>query len=189
MKKLILGGSFLALFVVLVQGVGGAQIPASETQLLAQVANEPANVAHYLDLAKLYVASGRLDEAEQMLNRAAQALRQQRQMTQMAGAQPGYMSPQAPLRVGGDIREPKKIRDVKPVYPAIAQTAGVQGVVILEVVIDPNGDVSDARILRSVPLLDEAAIDAVRQWRFTQTYLNGVAVPVIMTVTVNFTLG
>jgi len=64
----------------------------------------------------------------------------------------------------------------------------VQGVVILEAVIDTNGDVADARILRSIPMLDQAAVDAVRQWRFTPTLLNGVPVQVIMTVTVNFTL-
>jgi protein TonB len=64
----------------------------------------------------------------------------------------------------------------------------VQGVVILEAVIGVDGRVSDARILRSIPLLDQAAIDAVQQWEYTPTMLNGVPVPVIMTVTVQFTL-
>ncbi len=94
----------------------------------------------------------------------------------------------APLRVGGSIKEPRKIKDVKPVYPADAEAAGIQGVVILEAVVSPSGSVSDARVLRSVPGLDQAAVDAVRQWEFTPTLLNGVPVPVIMTVTVNFTL-
>jgi protein TonB len=94
----------------------------------------------------------------------------------------------APVRVGGDIKEPKKIKDVKPEYPADAQAAGIQGVVILETIIGPSGAVSDARVLRSIPALDQAAVDAVRQWEFTPTLLNGVPVPVIMTVTVNFTL-
>ena len=98
------------------------------------------------------------------------------------------MTADAPLRVGGDIKEPTKIKDVKPVYPADALAAGVQGVVILEAVIAPSGYVSDARVLRSVPALDQAAIDSVRQWAFTPTLLNGVPVSVIMTVTVNFTL-
>jgi periplasmic protein TonB len=74
------------------------------------------------------------------------------------------------------------------VYPSIAQSARVQGVVIVEATIGPDGKVSDARVLRSIPLLDQAALDAVRQWVFTPTLLNGVPVPVIMTVTVNFTL-
>jgi TonB family protein len=94
----------------------------------------------------------------------------------------------APVRVGGNIKTPTKVRDVRPLYPAAAQSAGVQGVVILEATIDVNGRVNDAKVLRSIPELDEAALDAVRQWEFTPTEVNGVLVPVIMTVTVNFTL-
>ena len=92
------------------------------------------------------------------------------------------------MRVGGNIQAPKKVKDVNPVYPPIAQSARVQGVVILEATIGPNGNVQDVRVLRSIPLLDAAAIEAVKQWSYTPTLLNGVPVPVIMTVTVNFTL-
>jgi TonB family protein len=92
-----------------------------------------------------------------------------------------------PLRVGGSIHTPTKIKHVPPVYPDDARAAGVQGVVILEAVIDEAGAVSSARVLRSIPMLDQAAIDAVRQWQFTPTLLNGVPVSVIMTVTINFT--
>ena len=73
-------------------------------------------------------------------------------------------------------------------YPAIAQSARVQGIVIIEATIAPNGKVTDTKVLRSIPLLDQAALDAVKQWEFTPTLLNGVPVPVIMTVTVQFTL-
>jgi protein TonB len=90
--------------------------------------------------------------------------------------------------VGGNIKPAQKTKDVRPVYPPIAQSARVQGVVIIEATIGPNGRVADARVLRSIPLLDSAALDAVRQWEFTPTLLNGVPVPVIMTVTVQFTL-
>jgi len=93
-----------------------------------------------------------------------------------------------PIRVGGDIRPPQRIRDVSPRYPAIAQASRVQGVVILEAVIGEDGTVQNVRVLRSKPLLDDAAVEAVRQWRFTPTLLNGQAVPVVMTVTVSFTL-
>jgi TonB family protein len=103
-------------------------------------------------------------------------------------APPPPPPPVAPVRVGGNIRPPTKIKNVNPVYPSIAQSARVQGVVIVEATIGPDGKVSDARVLRSIPLLDQAALDAVRQWVFTPTLLNGVPVPVIMTVTVNFTL-
>jgi protein TonB len=103
-------------------------------------------------------------------------------------APPPPPPPQAPVRVGGNIKPPTKTRDVKPIYPAIAQSARVQGVVIIEATIGPDGRVKDAKVLRSIPLLDQAALDAVKQWEFTPTLLNGVPVPVIMTVTVNFTL-
>jgi periplasmic protein TonB len=96
--------------------------------------------------------------------------------------------PAAPVRVGGNIKAPQKVKHVNPVYPPIAQSARVQGVVILEATIGPDGAVKDAKVLRSIPLLDASALDAVRQWQFTPTLLNGVPVPVIMTVTVQFTL-
>jgi TonB family protein len=94
----------------------------------------------------------------------------------------------APVRVGGNIRVPTKVKDVRPLYPPAAQSAGIQGVVIIEATIDVDGRVGDAKVLRSIPELDQAALEAVRQWEFTPTELNGVLVPVIMTVTVNFTL-
>jgi protein TonB len=96
--------------------------------------------------------------------------------------------PQEPVRPGGKIREPQKVRHITPAYPAFALAARVQGVVIIEATLGVDGRVTNARVLRSIPLLDQAAIDAVRQWEFTPTLLNGVPVPVIMTVTVNFTL-
>jgi TonB family protein len=93
----------------------------------------------------------------------------------------------APLRIGGQIKAPVKIKDVKPVYPAIAQSARVAGVVTIEATIGPDGKVIDAKVVRSVPLLDQAALDAVRQWEYRPTLLNGVPVPVLVTVTINFT--
>ena len=95
---------------------------------------------------------------------------------------------QQPLRIGGELKPPLKITDVKPVYPPVAYEAKVQGVVILEAVIDTQGDVVDAKVLRGVPLLDAAALEAVKQWQFAPTLMNGAPVPVIMTVTVNFRL-
>jgi protein TonB len=96
---------------------------------------------------------------------------------------------QGPVRVGThSIRTPVKTRDVRPVYPRMAQEARIEGVVIIEATISETGQVINAKTLRSVPLLEQAAIDAVRQWEFTPSMLNGVPVPVIMTVTVTFTL-
>jgi len=93
----------------------------------------------------------------------------------------------AAVRIGGQIKAPTKIKDVKPVYPAIARSARVAGVVTIEATIGPDGKVIDATVVRSIPLLDQAALDAVRQWEYTPTLLNGVAVPVRVTVTINFT--
>jgi len=99
---------------------------------------------------------------------------------------PGWA--QGAIRVGGNIPPPTKTKHVNPEYPAIAQSARVQGVVIIEAIIGPDGHVQDQRILRSIPLLDQAALDAVKQWEFTPVLLNGSPVAVIMTVTVQFTL-
>lgn len=93
-----------------------------------------------------------------------------------------------PLRVGGTVTAPAKVFDVAPVYPAIARSAGVDGTVILQATIGLDGRVEDVQVLRSVALLDEAAVAAVRQWRYTPTRLNGQPVAVIMTVTVSFRL-
>ena len=89
--------------------------------------------------------------------------------------------------MGGQIQAPVKIKDVKPVYPPDARAAGVKGLVILEATIGVDGRVADAKVLRSVAGLDEAAVGAVRQWEFTPTLLNGVPTPIVMSVTVNFT--
>ena len=77
---------------------------------------------------------------------------------------------------------------VAPAYPPLARTARVEGTVILEAVLDTEGRVREARVLRSVPLLDAAALEAVQQWTFTPTRLNGDPVPVVLTVTVVFSL-
>jgi periplasmic protein TonB len=97
-------------------------------------------------------------------------------------------APPSIVRAGVGVREPKKIADVRPVYPAIAQSARVQGSVILEAVINERGAVERIKVLRSIPLLDGAAIAAVQAWRYTPTTLNGVPVSVLMTITINFTL-
>ena len=89
--------------------------------------------------------------------------------------------------VGGTIKAPMKIRNVDPRYPSDLNAAKIGGVVILEVVVDPSGSVSDVTVLRSVnPGLELAAVDAVRQWKYTPTLLNCVPVEVRMNVSANF---
>ena len=103
------------------------------------------------------------------------------------GGMPGAPTAE-PIRVGGEVQPPKKVKDVRPEYPAMARNARVEGTVILEAVIDSRGVVADVRVLKSIPLLDDAAVEAVKKWRYQATLLNGEAVPVVMTVTVNFGL-
>jgi len=95
--------------------------------------------------------------------------------------------PAAPVRLS-TLKQPQRTVYVSPVYPDLARAAKIEGMVILEAVINPDGVVRDVRVLRSVPLLDEAAMAAVRQWRYTPTMLSGVPVAVVMTVTVTFRL-
>lgn len=95
---------------------------------------------------------------------------------------------QEPVRVGGEIDPPTRLVYKPPVYPQVAIAARLEGTVILEATIDAQGVVQNVTVLRSMPMLDKAAVEAVRQWRYTPTRLNGQAVPVIMTVTVTFSI-
>jgi protein TonB len=104
-------------------------------------------------------------------------------------APPAPPSPtKGPLPVGRDIKRPIKIINVDPEYPEIARAVRREGVVILEVVMATDGRVDSVRVLRGVPMLDQAAVAAVRLWPFEPARLNGQVVPVVMTVTVNFQL-
>jgi TonB family protein len=163
-----------------------------------EVAPEPAQgtssqeMSSVLDLAKIYFAQGRYEEAQGMLARAQGILARMRVTTTApidARIPVSTTLPPGVVRIGGNIKPPTKIHDVSPEYPPEARAGKVQGLVIVEAIIDPQGNVTDARVLRGVPLLDDAALTAVRQWTFTPTLMNGVPVSVAMTVTVNFRLG
>ena len=95
---------------------------------------------------------------------------------------------QQPIRVGGDVKAPERTFYLAPEYPVIARAAKVEGRVILEATIDESGAVRDVRVLRSDPLFDRAALEAVSRWRYTPTRLNGAAVPILLTVTLTFAL-
>ena len=96
--------------------------------------------------------------------------------------------PTKPVRVGGEIERPTLLHRVNPDYPQIAISAKKEGIVILEATVDTDGTVRHVRVLRSEPLLDDAAVDAVKQWRYAPLRLNGLAQPFILTVTVSFNL-
>ena len=101
---------------------------------------------------------------------------------------PPVPAPVKPVRIGGDIDRPTLLHRVNPDYPQIAISARKEGVVILEATVGADGAVSNVRVLRSEPLLDNAAVDAVKQWRYSPLQLNGRAQPFILTVTVSFDL-
>jgi TonB family protein len=138
-------------------------------------------------------------EADALRNRAMELAKQQGVTVAPRGAMgppppppppppAGPVDGMVPVRVGGSIPPPTKVRHVNPEYPEWARANKVEGVVILELVIDAAGAVREARVLRSITGLDDAAVEAVRQWLFTPTIVGGAARPVLMTVTVNFTL-
>jgi TonB family protein len=113
--------------------------------------------------------------------------------SRIAGARPQASTASAapaPVRVGGNIRPPRKMRHVSPVYPASMREAGLEGLVPMEAIIATDGKVQSVRVLTAEihPDLAQAAVDAVKQWQFEPTLLNGAAVEVVMNVSVSFTL-
>lgn len=101
---------------------------------------------------------------------------------------PPLVNGRTPVRIGGNIAPPERTKYVAPKYPQDALDAKVSGIVILEIVVDGEGKTFGAHVVRSVPMLDQAASDAVMGWEYTPVLLNGAPVPVLMTVTVNFTV-
>ena len=97
-------------------------------------------------------------------------------------------APAKPRRVGGDLQAPALIKRVEPDYPGVAVAGKVSGTVILEATVDEAGAVTDVKVLRSIILLDQAAIKAVKQWRYQPLIQNETPIPFILVVTVTFTL-
>ena len=96
--------------------------------------------------------------------------------------------PAGPVRVADLPVTPRKIGDMRPAYPEIARAARIEGTVILEAVLDTAGRVTQLRVIQSAPMFDQAALEAVRQWRYTPSLYGGRPVSVLMTITVRFTL-
>jgi periplasmic protein TonB len=94
-----------------------------------------------------------------------------------------------PLRVGGNVQQANLLRQVQPLYPPIAKTAHISGTVILHAIISKDGTIEQLEYVSGPPLLMKNAMDAVRQWRYRPTMLNGEPVEVDTTVSVVFTLG
>jgi len=102
---------------------------------------------------------------------------------------PAPPAPRSPVRIGGQIQPPTLLRRVEPTYPPMAVSAHLQGMVILEAIVDEEGTVTEVKVLRSVnPLLDREALAAVRQWRYSPVVLNGRPVPFVLSVSLSFSL-
>jgi TonB family protein len=146
---------------------------AAEDMLLSARRQQPDNVEPYRMLAQYYA------------RRATAFARQAQQQTPApAAGNPGERDENGVYRVGGPIAPPSRLDVAK--YPPEAVAAGIQGNVLAEILVNESGDVSDAKVVRSIPMLDEAALQAVRNWHFAPTMVNGQSVPVRMVVTVNF---
>jgi protein TonB len=102
---------------------------------------------------------------------------------------PPTVKPNGPVRVGGHVRQPKVIVQVLPKYPVLARETHVQGQVRIDAVLDEQGNVVEMKIVSGHPLLYQAALDALKQWKYEPTYLNDRPIAVRLIVTINFQLG
>jgi TonB family protein len=155
-----------------------------EPELRSAITSGAATRETFVELALLMIQQNRFEDAIVALRAAAAA-----PVPRFAETFDRTLARLQPIRVGGgDVRTPTKLKDVKPVYPPIAQSARVQGVVLIDAVIDEAGHVANARVTKSIPLLDAAALDAVSRWQYMPNDADGHPVAVVMTVTVNFVL-
>lgn len=99
---------------------------------------------------------------------------------------PKLVVPSEPIRVGGLVKEPHIVKLVQPIYPALAAKARVSGTVVIEATLTEEGNVDQIRVVSGHPLLIQAAIDCVKQWKYEPTLLNGTPVAVILTANVHF---
>lgn len=108
--------------------------------------------------------------------------------TAAAPAAPKDVKSRAPVRVGGRVREPQLVKRIEPFYPPLARQAHIQGTVVIDAVLDEHGNVVEMKVISGHPLLIQAAIDAVKQWKYEPTYLNDLPVAVQMNIMVTFRL-
>jgi periplasmic protein TonB len=108
----------------------------------------------------------------------------------IVGGLPTEAPPPPPkaVRIGGQIKQPKLLNQVRPIFPELAAQARLSAIVIMEALVDTQGRVKSVTVLRGAPLFDEAAQEAVKQWRYQPLLLNGVPTDFILTVTINFSL-
>jgi TonB family protein len=150
-----------------------------------------------LDMAAFYVTREQFELADRVLTRALETVRKE-QATCMGGTRVGATMAGAGARgrgsrpgappAAGTITEPRRVKDVRPLYPMLLQRVRRSAFVVLDAVIDRQGAVTCVQVLRGDPFFEQSAVDAVRQWRYSPTLVDGVPVPVIMTVTVTYSI-
>jgi len=150
-------------------------VDAAEETLLSARRLQPSDIEPLKMLAQFYA------------RRAGAMHASARTQEDREQAPPGTPDKDGVYRVGGAITPPRRFGN--PSYPSDALAAGVDGVVVAEILVNEAGIVTDARVLKSIPPLDDAALKAVREWRYDPTVVDGKTVPVKMTVTVNFSRG
>jgi protein TonB len=106
----------------------------------------------------------------------------------LPGSSKQPVAPAAPLPIGGDVKAARLLSAVPPAYPTLAKTQRIQGAVQVDALVDTNGKVSSMKIVSGPPLLHQAAMDALRQWKYQPATLDGKPVPMHLTVTVQFRL-
>ena len=148
-------------------------VDAAEETLLAARRLQPDIIEPLRMLAQFYA------------RRAGAMHARSRKQEEREQTPPGAADKDGVYRVGGGITPPRRFGNAA--YPADALAAGIDGAVVAEILVNEAGIVTDARVLKSIPPLDEAALKAVKEWRYDPTVVDGTAVPVRMTVTVNFT--
>jgi|KBSMisStaDraftv2_1062788.scaffolds.fasta_scaffold112259_2 TonB family protein len=151
------------------------ELESAEDTLLAAHRQQPQELDPYKMLAQFYAR-----RATAISTQIAQAKGPSPTVTDI----PGTPDTDGIYRVGGGVAPPQRT-DI-PRYPPDAKAAGVSGVVLAEVVVNEQGAVADAKIIRSVPMLDDAALETVKQWRFRPSVVNGQPVPTRMVVTLTF---
>ncbi len=156
------------------------------TKLLVAVEDRPTVATPYLDLARCYYTQRQRSDAALSLSRGLALIRQARSAEASLSLDSAQLRSGEPVSVGGAIKKPSKIKDQPATYPDDAARTRVTGVVVVEAVVGRNGRVRSAQIVRSVPMLDDAALQSVRQWEYEPTIVDDQPVDVVMHVTVKF---
>jgi len=170
--------------------------PRTETQLKPQPQPEPAKPS----LGKIHLAAPKVNRktgsqdsgsADPGLTlNAEQALPNSDSMSGglVTGSVKEPAAPVAPLPVGGDVKPAKLLSSVQPVYPSLARNQHVGGDVKIDALIDANGRVTSMNVLSGPTLLHQAAMDALRQWKYQPAALDGKSIPMHLTITIQFRL-